>query len=458
MVAQITAGATKTIPGLREPPLIGSLYAYNRDRLGFLLRMARECGDIGVFHYGPFPLYAISSPELVHDVLVELAEDFNRGAAVHNAFSAVLGNGLFTSEGDFHRRQRKLMAPSFQPRHIVSYADAMVKYGEQIQQGWRDGETIDVGQEMIHATMSIVGKVLFDADVFTETGKLGAAMTTVLEQINYALSHLFPVPPGWPTPRNQRVKRALALLDGRIQKMIDERRASASERNDFLSVLLTARGEDGERMSDRQVRDEAVTLFGAGHETTATALTWAWYLLATHPEIYQKVQQEVDEALKGRSPSHADLVRLPYTLQVFKEAMRLYPPAYGIVRVPLHDIALEGYPLRKGTITVIATYAIHHRPDYFPDPEEFRPERFTPEREKRLPRYAYMPFGAGPRICIGNHFATMEGHLLLAALAQRVTFELTPGQRVVPEPNRTITIRPKYPMKMIVHRRDAAYK
>lgn len=209
-------------------------------------------------------------------------------------------------------------------------------------------------------------------------------------------------------------------------------------------------------MNDKQVRDEALTLFGAGHETTATALTWAWYLLATHPEVYAKVQREVDDTLKGCPPTYADLEHLPYTLQVFKEAMRLYPPAYAIARVPLHDVEIDGYPLRKNTVIVIATYAIHRRPDYFPDPEEFRPERFTPEREKLLPRCAYMPFGAGPRICIGNHFATMEGHLLLATLAQRVTFELVPGQHIEPEPNRTITIRPKYPMKMIVHRRETA--
>ncbi|HLI90206.1 MAG TPA: cytochrome P450 [Ktedonobacteraceae bacterium] len=456
MVSQMTARAMKTIPVLREPPLIGSMFIYNRDRLGFYPRMARECGAIGVCHYGPFPMYMISSSELVHKVLVEHADDFEKGEVMRKAFCPIVGNGLFISEGEFHRRQRKLMAPSFQPRHIVSYADTMVKYGEQIQQGWRDGATIDIGQQMTHTTMSIVGKVLFDADVFTEADELGAAMTTVLEQVNYTLSHLFPVPLSWPTPRNRRVKRALAVLDSRIQKMIDERRASAGERNDFLSVLLNAREEDGERMNDKQVRDEALTLFGAGHETTATALTWAWYLLATHPEVYAKVQREVDDTLKGCPPTYADLEHLPYTLQVFKEAMRLYPPAYAIARVPLHDVEIDGYPLRKNTVIVIATYAIHRRPDYFPDPEEFRPERFTPEREKLLPRCAYMPFGAGPRICIGNHFATMEGHLLLATLAQRVTFELVPGQHIEPEPNRTITIRPKYPMKMIVHRRETA--
>jgi cytochrome P450 len=236
--------------------------------------------------------------------------------------------------------------------------------------------------------------------------------------------------------------------------LIDERRTSNEEKNDFLSILLNTRGEDGSRMSDQQVMDEAVTLFGAGHETTATALTWAWYLLTQNPAVYSRLQQEVDTVLQGRSPTYADLANLPYALQVFKETMRFYPPAYAISRVALHDIDLDGYVVRKNQTVGVCPYTMHRRSDYFPDPERFDPERFTPENEKRLPRYAYFPFGAGPRICIGNHFAMMEGHLLLATLVQRVTFELVPGQRIVPDPNKTITLRPKYAMKMVVRCRQ----
>lgn len=236
--------------------------------------------------------------------------------------------------------------------------------------------------------------------------------------------------------------------------MIDERRASSEEKGDLLSILLRTRAEDGTGMSDEQIRDEVVTLYVAGHETTATALTWVWYLLARHVEIYQKVQQEVDRVLQGRIPTYADLVNLPYTLQVLKETMRLYPPAYAFGRVALHDVEVDGYVIRARQGALFSPYTIHRRPDYFPDPEKFEPERFTPENEKQLPRYAYMPFGAGARICIGNHFALMEEHLLLVTLAQHVTFELVPDQRVELDPQ--VTLRPKAGIKMVVRRRNAA--
>ncbi len=445
---------TKPIPGIQELPLVGSMFDYRRDRLGVFLRVLSECGDIGRLHYGPFGFLLLNTPELAHTVLVEKAYEFDKGEGMQQAFRPIVGNGLFTSEGEFHRKQRKVMAPSFQPRHIASYADAMVAYSEQIERTWRDEQTLIIDDEMTHLTMSIVGKVLFNTEVFTEADELGHAMAVVLAYVNYRLSTFFPIPLSWPVPRSQHAREALAVLDTRIQKMIDERRAHPEAGNDFLSVLLTARDEDGKAMSDKQIRDEALTLFAAGHETTATALIWAWYSLAKHPEIYQRMLHEVDTVLQGRSPSYSDLPSLPYTLQVFKESMRLYPPAYAVARAALHDLEINGYPVRKGELVVITTYAIHQRPDFYPEPEKFDPERFTPEREKQLPRYAYMPFGAGSRICIGNHFAMMEGHLLLATLAQRVRFELVPGQRIEPDPSKTITIRPKYPIQMIVHRRN----
>lgn len=453
MAVRVTSGK-KTIPGIVEPPLFGSMFTFSRDRLALTLRVARECGDIGQYHFGPYALIQMNSPELAHSVLVERAYDFDKGALTHNAFEPMIGQGLFISEGDFHRRQRKLMAPSFQPHQIKSYADAMVHYGEQIQQHWREGATINLGEEMTALTMSIVGKVLFDAEVFKETDELGAAMADLLAFTNYGISNLFPIPLSWPVPRSNRARRSLAILDKQIYKMIHDRQQSSDERNDFLSILLNAREEDGSPMSPKQVRDEAITLFGAGHETTASALTWAWYLLAGHPEILQKLQAEVDTVLQGRVPTFTDLPNLPYTLQILKEAMRLYPPAYAVARVALHDLEIDGYHVAKGQSVLVAVYAIHHRPDFYPEPEVFRPERFTPEQEKKLPRYAYMPFGAGPRVCIGNHFAQMEGHLLLATLAQHVSLELVSGQQIKPDLTNTITIRPNHPVQMIVRRRD----
>lgn len=458
MATQTMTKPSKTIPFIRgERPLLGSLPDYQKDRLALFQRIVAECGDVGAFHFGPFPLILFNASEYVHSIFVEHAYDFDKGDQIHYAFRPFGGNGLFTSEGDFHRQQRKLMAPSFQPRHIASYADAMVRYSEQIQRQWQDGAVIDVSQKMTDLTMSIVGKVLFDADVFTETDELGASMKTVLSYTSHALASLFHIPLNWPTAQNKRTREAIIVLRRRIQKMIDERRASGSTGNDFLSVLLNAKGEDGQGMSDDQLRDECMTLFGAGHETTATALSWVWYLLGCYPESYSKMQQEVDSVLQGHICTYVDLAHLPYTLQVLKEAMRLYPPAYAIARVALHDVDIDGYRLHKQDVAFVSSYMLHRRPDYFHDPERFDPDRFTPENEKKLPRYAYIPFGAGPRICIGNHFAMMEGHLILATLAQHVAFELVPEQRIEPDPATSLTLRPKGGVKVVVRRRGVAY-
>lgn len=441
------------IPALKESSLLGSLGAIREDRLAFLLSVARQTGDIGAFRVGPVPMLLLNSSELVHAALVEHANDFDKGFIMHRAFRPVLGEGLFSSEGELHRRQRKTMAPAFQPRHIVNYAQTMVEYTERAQQGWRDGATLDVSREMMAVTMSIVGNVLFQTDVLAETDELGAALSISLAYINYILSSFFPLPLNWPTERNKKTRHALDLLNQRMQKMIDERKASGENGDDFLSILLRARDEDGARMSDQQIKDEALTLFVAGHETTAATLTWTWFLLAQHPDIYQRLQHEVDTVLQGRSPTYADLPRLPYTLQVLKESMRLYPPSIALIRVALRPVELGPYQLRKGQTIMIVPYTIQRRPDYFPNPEQFNPDHFQAENEARLPRFAYIPFGAGPRICIGNHFALMEGHLLLATLAQRVSFTLLPGQQIIPDTDKTITIRPKYGLNMLVKHR-----
>jgi len=444
--------SAKTFDYIAGYPLIGNLLEFRKDRLNLLRRMARV-GDVCGMHFGPFPGILFNKPEHIHSILVEHAYDFDKGLAVHNTFRPVIGDGIFSSEGDFHRRQRKLMSPPFQPRHIASYAEIMGQYGEQIQQTWSDGSIIDVNHQMTNLTMSVIGKALFDADVFTETDELGSAMTVTTEYVAHALSVLFPPPYDWPLPRNRRTHRAAQVLRNHIQHFIDVRRNSLTERNDFLSILLQARDEDGKPMSDEQLMAECLILFGAGHETTATALSWTWYLLCQHPEIYQKVQLEVDSVLQGRTPTYEDLARLPYCLQVFKEAMRLYPPAYLLSRRALCEVEIDGYHVPKDMVVLYAPYTLHRREEYFPEPEKFDPERFTPEREKQLPRYAYLPFGAGPRICIGMYFAMMEGHLLLATLAQRVSFSLVPGQTIVPDPIHHLTLRPIGEVKVLVKRR-----
>ncbi len=437
---------------IKDFPLIGNLPEFNSDRLGLLQRVA-QAGDVYGFHFGPFPAILFNKPEHVHSILVEHAYDFDKGAAIHNTFRSTAGDGIFSSEGDFHHHQRKLISPPFQPRHIASYADSMGQYAEQIQQTWSDGSVIDVNQKMTDLTLSTIGKVLFDADVFTETDELGAAVTALFAYITHTLSLLLPLPYSWPTPLNRRTHKAVQILRDRIAQFIEERRNHPIDRNDFLSILLQARDEDGKPMSDDQVLAECLTLFGAGHETTATALTWTWYLLCQYPEIYEKVLQEVDSTLQGRTPGYDDLARLPYCLQVFKEAMRLYPPAYVLSRRALRDVEIDGYLISKNGVVLLAPYTLHRREDHFPHPEQFDPERFTPAREKLLPRYAYLPFGAGPRICIGLYFAMMEGHLLLATLAQRVRFSLLPEQTIQPDPLHHLTLRPTGAVNVSVQKR-----
>jgi cytochrome P450 len=453
MAVKAKTPATNGVPFIREFPYIGSLRAHIKDRLSFYQRVIQEHGNVCGFHLGPLPIILFNSPQYAYSILVEHANDFSKGQIVQKALGPFTGISIFLSEGDSHRQQRKLIAPAFQPRQISNYAETMVHYSEQIVQSWHDGTTLAINQQMSALTLSIMGKVLFDSDVFNETDALCKAAMTKVEYAGYLMSRPISIPLSWPTPRNHRTRRAIEVLDNRIQQMIDERRASTQERNDTLSVLLRARDEDGSQMSDRQLMDECQTLFGAGYETTATALTWTCYLLTTHPAIYQKVQQEVDTILQGRTPTYADLACLPYCLQIFKETLRLYPPAYIIPREALQDVEIGGYLVPKGYHALIPVYVLHRNPDYFPNPEQFDPDRFTPEREKELPRCAYMPFGAGPRICLGNYFALMEGHLLLATLAQQVTFELVPGQTIKADPSKTVTLHPNHEVMVKVRKR-----
>lgn len=419
----------------------GNAFSYRSDPLNALLRQGEECGDMGTYRFGPWWAVMINASEYVHAVLVEHADSFEKLPSI--AFlRPLVGNGLLTSEHEFHHRQRKLVSPAFQHRRIAGYAGLMAEYAERAQQRWADGAPIDIAREMMRLTLSIVGKTLFDAEVLSEADELGAALTIALRYVNKKTSSLLPIPMTWPTPGNWRNRRAIARLDATIYRIIQERRAAGQDKGDLLSILLTAEDEeDGRDMTDTQVRDEAMTIFLAGHETTANALSWTWYLLAQHPDAYARMRGELERVLAGRTPTFADLPNLPYTLQVFKEAMRLYPPAYVIGRYAIRDVDLREHRLPAGTWLIISPYTIHRRRDYFPNPERFEPERFAPEAEKRLPRSAYIPFGGGPRICIGNHFAMMEGQIILATLGQRLRLDLVPGQRIAPEP--LITLRPR---------------
>jgi cytochrome P450 len=429
-------------PHLKEPAPVRAYRGMFWNRIAMLNWMADQVGDLGSGFFGPRELIMVNSPEYIHQVLVEQDAKFQKGREFRIHTRPLLGNGLLLSEGDLHRRQRKLVAPALVHKRIREYADVMLRYTTDAIDSWKDGARIDVSLEMMRTTLAIAGKTLFGAELGGEADDIKRSLTFLMYYAESQLRTPFAIPLSWKTPRNRKVRKAIAQLDSVIFRMIAERRASDIDNGDLLSMLLIARDdEDGTGMTDQQVRDEAMTIFLAGHETTANATAWMWYLLAKNPEAYQKLQREVDEVLQGRTPTFEDLPRLPYAMQVFKEAMRLYPPAYILVRQAIEEVWFDGYKIPKGGAIIISPYTLHRQAKYFPNPEKFDPDRFTPEREKELPRHAYMPFGAGPRICIGNQFALMEGQLMTAAIAQRATFELLSPIPVECEP--LITLRPK---------------
>jgi cytochrome P450 len=368
----------------------------------------------------------------------------------------LIGEGLLTSEGEFHLRQRRLAQPAFHRQRGAGYGDAMVAYAERTRARWRAGETLDVAHEMMELTLGVVGKTLFDADVAEEAPEIGRALTEAFAAFSLAmlpfgeqLQRLTFLPPV------RRFRDAKARLDATIYRLIAEHRADSRggrDRGDLLSMLMAAQDtEQGTgQMTDRQLRDEAMTIFLAGHETTANALTWTWYLLSGHPEVEARLHAELDAALGGRLPVADDLARLPYARMVLAESMRLYPPAWVIGRRALEPYAVRGATLPARTVVLVSQYVVHRDPRWWPEPDRFRPERWAEDAVDR-PKVAYFPFGAGTRVCIGEQFAWMEGTLLLATIAQRWRLRLVPGHPVTPQP--IVTLRPKFGMKMTVEDR-----
>ena len=368
-----------------------------------------------------------------------------------------LGEGLLTSEGEFHRRQRRLAQPAFHRQRINAYATVMTDYCAQARSRWLPGETLDISQEMMRLTLAIVGKTLFDANVETEAREIGKALTDVMQLFDRITSPFAGLLEKLPLPSNIRWLRAKQRLDATIYRIIDERRRSGEDRGDLLSMLLLAQDDegDGTGMTNQQLRDEAMTLFVAGHETTANALTWTWYLLSQHPGVEAKLHDEIQAALNGKLPTADDVARLTYTEMVFAESMRLYPPAWILGRRVLNDYRVADYMIPSGSIILMSQWVMHHDPRFYPEPFEFNPGRWTPEARESRPKFAYFPFGGGPRVCIGEQFAWMEGVLLIATIAQKWKMRLAPGQVVKTKP--MITLRPKYGMRMMVEaRKDRA--
>jgi cytochrome P450 len=416
--------------------------------------MAREHGDVVHFKLGPQDLFLLNNPDFIRDVLVTNNRNFvkSRGLEMAKKF---LGESLLTSEGEFHRRQRRLAQPAFHRQRINAYAEVMIDHATRTRDRWNDGQTLDVWHEMMRLTLAIVGKTLFDADVEGEAPEIGRALTDVMQLFERMTNPLAAILDKLPLPSNVRWIKAKARLDETIYRIINERRASGEDRGDLLSMLMLAQDVegDGSGMSDRQVRDEAMTLFVAGHETTANALTWTWYLLSQNPEVEAKLHREIDSVLEGRSPTAADVIRLPYTEMVLAESMRMYPPAWTLGRRVLSDYQIGQYVLPAGSIVLMSPWVMHHDERFYPDHNRFDPERWTIEAREARPKFSYFPFGGGPRVCIGEQFAWMEGILLIATLAQQWKLKLAKDQRV--EPRAMITLRPRYGMTMSVERRES---
>jgi cytochrome P450 len=421
-------------------------------QLHAMMNSARKYGDVVYLRLGGDHLYMLHHPDHIHQVLVEQAGKFHKSRLYKQILARFLGNGLLVSDGEFWRRQRRLAQPAFHAKRIETYARCMVDFTTQMLESWREGETRDMAQDMMRLTLRVVAKTLFDADLSSDAASIGRALTALQETTDRRFSEILPLPDWLPTPDHLKERRANATLEAIITRIIDKRRASGEDKGDLLSMLLLAEDDDGERMTDQQLRDETMTLILAGHETTANTLAWTWYLLAQHPEVEAKLHAELDGALAGRAAARDDLMLLPYTEMVVKEAMRLYPPVWSFTREAVEDVEIGGYVIPKGSIVVVTPYIVQRDARWFPDPERFDPERFDPENEKRLPKYAYFPFGGGPRICIGNTFAMMEARLILATIAQRYRLSLVSQSPVTPEP--LITLRPRGGLPMKLRQRE----
>lgn len=414
-----------------------------RDPMRALMAAHREYGDATTFRVGPLRFVSVADPAFAQHVLVRNHRNYVKSRS-YQGLRLVLGDGLVTSEGEHWRRQRKLVQPAFHRARLAALADTMVRCIDERLADWDDRRRpeIDVHDEMMQLTLRIVGRTLFGTDLGTDLGALGPAVTIALHKANAYAESIVRLPLWLPTPSNLRFAQAKRVLDGIVHAIIDGRRRSGEVHDDVLGTLMAATDETGtERMDDIQLRDEVMTLFMAGHETIANAMSWTLLLLHQHPEVAARARDEIDGVLGGRTPGFDDLPRLPYLGRVIDESMRLYPPAWIVEREALDDDQLGPWHIRKGTIVAVSPLIMHRNPALWHEPERFDPDRFDPERVEERSKHAYLPFGAGPRVCIGNHFALMEAKLILAMLLPRYAVDLDDPAAVIPDAR--VTLRPK---------------
>jgi cytochrome P450 len=427
-----------------------NLIVFRRDPLAFFEDAARQ-GDIVRYRMGPRTIFFVNHPEYVKDLLVTSNRKFVKSLVLQRS-KRVLGEGLLTSEGEFHMRQRRLAQPAFHRQRIMSYGKTMVDYAARHRARWQDGATLDMHTEMMRLTLAIVGKTLFDADVESEAQEIGESLEVFMDMFGMVFVPFSEYFMRLPFAPFNRLTTARKRLDTIMFRLIRERRASGEDRGDLLSMLLRAQDVEGDggSMTDQQLRDECITLILAGHETTANALTWGWMLLAQNPEAEARLHAEVD-GLGGRVPTIDDLPQLKYTEMVLAESMRLYPPAWALGRMATEPHEIGGQRIPPGSMVLCSQWTMHRDQRYHSDPLKFDPERWTPKAKAARPKFSYFPFGAGPRQCIGESFAWMEGTLLLATLAQQWKFRMAPG--FTPRPHPAITLRPGTGMQMTAHRR-----
>ncbi len=438
-------------PGPRGLPLIGNLIAFRRDVLGLLLESRRRFGDVVRYRLGPMLIHVVSHPDHVRQVLVTHQHHYNKDTRSSAKIRGISGEGLLTSSGESWLRQRRLMQPVFQHHRLAWFLPIMTDATAQALKCWQghaeQGRPLDVASEMMRLTYTIVGRALFGADVTQDVEAVERAAAVVLGHTYRRLERIID-PPLWvPTPGNLRFRRALRAIDTIVYRIIGERSRSAEAPVDLLSILLAQRDEEtGKGMSSEQVRNETITLLLAGHETTANALTWTWYLLSKYPEAARRVREEAVSVLGERPPTFADLPRLHWTTAVVQEAMRLYPPIWIVERHVREDDEIGGYRIPAGSTVAISPWVTHRHPDFWDNPEGFDPERFRPEQVARRHHYAYIPFGGGQRLCIGNHFAMIEAQVIVAMVSRTYRLDLVPGIPVEPLPGITLRARRGLPM------------
>lgn len=443
---------TGRIPGPKGRLLIGNTIEFQEQPLDFILKYKAQYGDLYRFTVAGNSWYLVSRPEWIDRILVREAANFYKPKLAKRLWRPFLGEGVLAADGEKWKKQSKLVRPGFHRERIDAYGRIMVHFTHQLIEGWQDGDKVDMVEEMTSLTLWIVCKTLFDADVTGDAARVGELMVTLndkmLEHINLPL----PVPRWWPSRTNREKVAALDEIRAVVRRIIDERRTSGEDRGDLLSMLALAKDEQGVPMGDEQLHAETMTLFFAGHETTSLALAWMWYLLAKHPQVLQALVDEVDTVLGGRAPEVSDLSSLPYLELVVKESMRILPSVWSFMREPQTDVTFGEFQVPKGSILFISPYAVHHDARWYPDPEVFRPERFTADNYRTIPKGAYIPFAGGPRICLGKQFAMMESRLVLATLVQHVRPSLHPDYRHELHPQ--LALRPKHGMPITVTFRE----